>query len=665
MKTESDKHIKSQANKVVAGVTVFLVIYIMSLILSGMMCYYVYPYWRNAISGCTTLGTIFITILFWTVPTLFTLNLLIFLFNTTKDERHDRMEIKEADSPRLFAIIKQLVRQEGCSMPKKVFISPDVNACVFYNTSFWNILIPVSKNLQVGAGLLAMTNVDELRGILAHELGHFSQNSMKVGAALSVNNRIITNLAYGNGPWDKFVTHIIFIGGINIFAFIICWSLFGITLGIKKILQLLCRQTNKAYYELSRQMEYDADSAAAKAVGSNVFASVLRKIEYTSKSFEYVQYMVAKLAEGGKSVKDIFIYHAIVSELMAAKDNIDITTDNLLTADIGEEDAHSKLNIKDVWDDHPALDDRIQNLPADNDKPFSKESSFSVIPAKVRQALTFRIYELMETDTQKLYFENDETLKKWSALYLDNCIIPTGFSEFVNHDIGPFNLNPDEFINVDNPFTNENRRLLKEFAIASSDLDQLRAAENGDIDAAEIVYNGETYSKIALEQLVERQINHFNSLVERVNRIDYDVLQYTYHSFAGNKTAQETVLQVYGDLFALDDLIKNKTDEINKSLEINNTPNAKDAEISEDAIKVTIKAVISEVCNRLDRMVSKETSDDYMDVADNYEQYSIPQMLNAASELFDIASQAAYDAKIRLGKLYEQAAADTPAEERI
>ena len=73
----------------------------------------------------------------------------------------------------------------------KVFLSTEINACVFFNTTFWSMFFPVRKNLVLGAGLFATTSTEEIKGILAHEFGHFSQESMKIGSVVYTANIVL------------------------------------------------------------------------------------------------------------------------------------------------------------------------------------------------------------------------------------------------------------------------------------------------------------------------------------------------------------------------------------------------------------------------------------------------------------------------------------------
>jgi Zn-dependent protease with chaperone function len=108
--------------------------------------------------------------------------LIKFIFVRSKDENASRVEITENQQPRLFAFIRQLSKETHTPFPKKIFISPDFNACVFYNSGFRSMFLPVRKNLEIGLGLVNSINASELKAVIAHEFGHFSQRSMKLGS---------------------------------------------------------------------------------------------------------------------------------------------------------------------------------------------------------------------------------------------------------------------------------------------------------------------------------------------------------------------------------------------------------------------------------------------------------------------------------------------------
>src|SRR4029453_8725249 len=90
----------------------------------------------------------------------------------------DNIEITEKKQPRLFAFINRLADEAGAPRAHRVFLSPRVNAAVFYDLSVLNLFFPSRKNLEIGLGLVNAVSLGELKAVLAHEFGHFGQRSM-------------------------------------------------------------------------------------------------------------------------------------------------------------------------------------------------------------------------------------------------------------------------------------------------------------------------------------------------------------------------------------------------------------------------------------------------------------------------------------------------------
>ncbi len=101
-----------------------------------------------------------------------------FMFTTNKVDRSNLIQITEEEEPVLFEFIRRISEETKAPFPKKVYLASDVNAAVFYNSGLWSMFFPVRKNLLIGLGLVNSLNTSELKAVLAHEFGHFSQHSI-------------------------------------------------------------------------------------------------------------------------------------------------------------------------------------------------------------------------------------------------------------------------------------------------------------------------------------------------------------------------------------------------------------------------------------------------------------------------------------------------------
>ena len=126
-----------------------------------------------------------------------------FLFKGAAKDNPANVEIKEEQFPKLFAFIRQLCEDTGAPFPKKVIVSSEINAAVFYNSTVWSLFLPVRKNLLIGLGLVNGLNLSEFKAVLAHEFGHFRQGSMKLGSYVYMANSIIHDMVYSRDSWDE------------------------------------------------------------------------------------------------------------------------------------------------------------------------------------------------------------------------------------------------------------------------------------------------------------------------------------------------------------------------------------------------------------------------------------------------------------------------------
>lgn len=174
-----------------------------------------------------------------------------------------------------------MVQEVGTDQPKKLFLSNDVNAFVNYNSPFWSMFFPVRKNLTIGMGLINTTTVSELKAILAHEFGHFSQKSMKVGSYVNQANKMIYDMLYNNKGFadsmESFAsTHAI----IALFTRLAAWIIEGIQWVLTKFYDFLYLK----HMSLSRQMEFNADAIATYVVGADVKTSALLRLDLSESA---------------------------------------------------------------------------------------------------------------------------------------------------------------------------------------------------------------------------------------------------------------------------------------------------------------------------------------------------------------------------------------------
>lgn len=243
------------------------------------------------------------------------------LFRRSRSTMGAHVEVTEQDQPRLFAFLRRLCAEARCQFPGAVYLTADVNAAVFYPRSVLSLLVPRRKNLLIGLGLVNALNVSELKAVLAHEFGHFSQSSMKLGQYVYVANEVVRDIVFTRDSWDELLAKW---RSINIRLSFPAWILTGVLWVIRAVLKQLFKLVNFANLSLSRQMEFDADLQAAALVGSDALVSALWKSERAGLAFNGAWQTLSSLLGYGKYTNDVF-YHQRCAETRLdaalAKDN--------------------------------------------------------------------------------------------------------------------------------------------------------------------------------------------------------------------------------------------------------------------------------------------------------------------------------------------------------
>lgn len=353
---EIENKIKSEASTVLCYVILFIFYYV-ALILAGIGL-------LAAAFGLSMLmlkssGLLWIIVIWW-----FCLQIAWYLikplFAVHKPSKGSNQEIHREDCPKLFSIIEDIANKTGNKMPKHVYLSAELNARVSYKSmSIWSIFLPTSKNLTIGIGLLYGMSNDELKAILAHEFGHFSQQTMKINSVTYRLLLIISGMIKFTRQEQKKAS--LSLSDKN------SWEpLFHLaSYPIKHITKLTVKFYNfidKRNSCLSRYMEFEADSIACQIVGAKPFISSMCKLEVLSSRHEIFEKVIVQLLEGKRYISDYGKGYEIVDKLIADDEEIFITYDSPLETLINEDAIYpSKISIIEGWDTHPSTIERIEN----------------------------------------------------------------------------------------------------------------------------------------------------------------------------------------------------------------------------------------------------------------------------------------------------------------
>ncbi len=367
---------KKQTRKAIFSIVVFIVTYFILLVLALLLtivCIFAGIQIMVLKPSLITLG---LGIGVISTGVLILIFLLKFLVKSHKVDRSNLVEISKEDEPKLFTLINQLVEQVGTIAPKKIYLSADVNASVFYDSSFWSMFLPIQKNLQIGLGLVNTVTQQELKAILAHEFGHFSQKTMKVGSYTYNVNQIIFNLVNDDEGYQEIVNRW---GNSSWLIYFFVVIALNIVKAIKWVLIKMYAFVNKRYLALSREMEFQADEIAAMITGYQPLKTALLRTNLADYSFTSVMNHYSNDAKEHLVSENIYPEQSFVLRFIATDSQLPIEN-NLPQVPVSELNRFnkSKLVIKDQWASHPSTEERINRLEKTN---LRADSAVENLPA--------------------------------------------------------------------------------------------------------------------------------------------------------------------------------------------------------------------------------------------------------------------------------------------
>jgi heat shock protein HtpX len=164
--------------------------------------------------------------------------------------------VSEEEDPRLYQMVRDLTTRAGLPMPK-LYVIPQEQPNAFATGRN-----PEHSAVAVTAGIRKLLTEDELRGVLAHELGHVRNHDILLTSVVASIAAAITWIGY----------MALWVGGDNdgplgIIGPLLLWILAPIAAAIMQM-------------AISRQREYGADATGAEICGNpESLASALLRLE--------------------------------------------------------------------------------------------------------------------------------------------------------------------------------------------------------------------------------------------------------------------------------------------------------------------------------------------------------------------------------------------------
>jgi heat shock protein HtpX len=237
--------------------------------------------------------------------------------------------LKPGENPWLESTVKELAEKSGVPMPKVAAVPNNTpNAFVFGRSAG-------SATLAVHDGLLRSLNEDEVRGVIAHELGHIKHKDfivMTVLSALPLIAYLIAQVAFRAGVYSSHSRGrnkegnagvlLVAVGAVSFVVYII---------------------TFLAVMRLSRLREHYADAYSAYLTGSP------RSLESGLAKITYGLSISPKAPEGARAfyIGDPAQAKQEISEIMENKSDYDLDKDGVL--DERELELAMEKESKSTW----------------------------------------------------------------------------------------------------------------------------------------------------------------------------------------------------------------------------------------------------------------------------------------------------------------------------
>lgn len=556
-KIELSPEFKKQTTKAVASIVLFSFTYLLLFILAvGLTALCIY-------GGIMLIVTVprFITIALGiglaSLGILILIFLLKFLFKSHKVDRSHLLEIKKSDEPELFKMIDEIVKEVKTSFPKKVYLSTDVNAAVFYDSNFWSMFLPIKKNLQIGIGLVNSVSKSELKAILSHEFGHFSQKTMKVGSYVYNVNQVIYNMIYENESFDKLIQ-----GWSSISGYFSIFVILAIKIieGLQWVLRKLYDTVNKSYMGLSREMEFHADEIAANVTGYEPLKTSLLRMNLADHCFNNVlSFYEGKISENIKS-GNLYKEHSFVMNFIAKES--DLTIENGLPEITFHEINKfnkSKLVIKDQWASHPSTEERIErleksNITSEHIDYLTASSIFSDVE-KTQKELTERTFKDVQYSENPVSISLGVFEEQYKKEYQSN-IFPKIYNGYYDNknpihlDINTSNLY-NESTEIQSLFSDDKVELVYTAFALQNDIETLKQISENVIPIKTFDYDGKKYKRREIVNLlsqIELELGKINEEI-KVN----DIKIFNFFLNLENMKGKDSKLEfMYNEFFDFD-----------------------------------------------------------------------------------------------------------------
>lgn len=528
---------RSRAIRTIFSIAFFIIVYLVTLVLSFSLVAAIFylsilvlqPLNHNRVGIYIIL--LFLLLIF--IAIILLVFIFMFFFRKYTVDRSGWVEIFKDNQPKLFGIIESLSEEIETNFPQRVYLGPGVEAMVFYDSNFRNLFVPNKENLMIGLGLVNSLSESELKAILAHEFGHFTQKSLNVYSYVYIENQIIYKMLIDEEFYQTLLHKFLIIGRFS-------WIVIYYSRVIRWILRKAYNVVSKSYMALSREMEFHADEISARVSGSIPAVTALLRTGLAWDSFNYVwQFYYNHISENIKS-ENLYPQHSFVMNQIAERYGVQFSNG---LPQVKKETItrfnRSKLVIFDQWASHPSVDDRIKKLEELNiDSIVSGDSAWNFFINKedIQKEVTRKLFRNWQFSESPTNLTIEEFIQKYSD-ELDKHSFNKKYNYFYdNRSISSFDikltvdeLNDNNFNDFREAYSNANVNFIYQFSGLDYDIKTIENISKGEWKIESFEYDGIKYKTKESKQLLNKLLKQHETLYKQVNELDIRIFKFFFN----------------------------------------------------------------------------------------------------------------------------------------
>ena len=260
--------------------------------------------------------------------------------------------LEPAQAPVLFAFVHHVAESVGAPKPRLIEVTAEPNAAAAFRRGFLS-LFTNDLVLTIGTPLIACLDTRQLAGVIAHELGHFSQRAgMRLGYVIRGINRWFGRVVYQRDAWDEQLKRASDEARLLWTQLLVLGTRLGIWL-VRRLLWVLMMIGGLLSRFMDRRMEFDADQYEIRLAGSRAFESTLLRMTELSAAFSDVVHQLDDAHAEGRLCDDMPLLIASTADRMPPH----------VRAQVHQHIAQEKARLLDT---HPPTRERIKRARRQN-----------------------------------------------------------------------------------------------------------------------------------------------------------------------------------------------------------------------------------------------------------------------------------------------------------